>query len=66
LNKTRKTETGYKLEKLYLNPELAQVRLQLVWVLKVNSVEAQLFRTLQIQRTIIYKDAALGGTLRNF
>lgn len=52
--------------KLYLNPEAPQVALQLLWVLKVNGVETKLSGTLQIQRAVIYKDAALGLSLRNF
>ena len=58
--------TRFRQEKLYLNPEVSQVALQLLWVLKVNGMKPQLSRTLQIQWTVIYKDAPLGGTLRNF
>src|SRR3977135_2889813 len=58
--------TRFRQEKLYLNPEVSQVALQLLWVLKVNGMKPQLSRTLQIQWTVIYKDAPLGRTLRNF
>jgi hypothetical protein len=52
--------------KLYLNPKVPQVALQLLRVLKVNRMETKLSGTLQIQRAVVYKDAALGLSLRNF
>jgi hypothetical protein len=64
-------ETHYRgtvqpARKLYLNPKVAQVALQLLWVLKVNGVKSELSRTLQVQWAIIYKDALGGVSLRNF
>jgi len=66
LIETRTTGAVQPARKLYLNPEVAQVALQLLWVLKVNGVEAELSRTLQVQRAIVYKDAFFDVSLRNF
>jgi len=66
LAKRRNNGAVQPARKLYLNPEVAQVALQLLGVLKVNGVEAELSRTLQVQGAIIYKDAFLGVSLRNF
>src|SRR5437879_10704174 len=66
LAKRRNNGAVQPSRKLYRNPEVAQVALQLLGVLKVNGVEAELPRTVQVQGAIVYKDAFLSVSLRNF